>query len=211
MEIINVMAASLDAHIASEPYENDASRRSYGFTNEEDKEFVRSQIQNCDAVVTGASSMCASGGAWNEVGRAGKPPHWYVLSKDGLPKELAFWQQTQIPRTIVSPKPVNVDLLAANQVTPLVYQGESPVPAVLQDLAARSYQRVLLFGGGFINQLFYEAAAVDELLLTLCPLFIGRQKAPSLIEPELPAFVHFELLSSKQMGSHLFLRYKVKK
>ena len=64
MKIINVMAASLDGKIAAHSKESDGARRSYGFTNKDDQEFVRQQLLTADAVITGANSLRASGSAW---------------------------------------------------------------------------------------------------------------------------------------------------
>jgi len=208
MKIVNVMAASLDAHIAGSEEESDEQRRSYGFTNEVDRKFVRQQIQTCDAIITGASSMRASGSAWPEMGKSGRPPHWYVYSRSGLKEGLAFWAQSDFPRTIVSPNAFSS--FYDRRVENLVYGETSAATAVYKDLIQKGYQKVLLFGGGYINKLFYEEGLVDELLLTVCPLFVGNPAAPQLVTGQLSNKVFFRLNGCQIDGDFAFLSYTVK-
>ena len=78
-------------------------------------------------------------------------------------------------------------------------------------------QRLLVEGGPQLMASFFAEQALDELFLTLAPQVAGRDPAigaagwrPSLVEgallaPEAPAWG--TLVSLKQAGSHLFLRY----
>lgn len=156
--------------------------------------------------------MRASSGAWQQTGSGDKYPLWVVLSRRGLEPELNFWQQSQIPRAIVSDKVVNESQCREHGVENWVY-GESFANKVgqfiLQNLNERSCKRVLLFGGGAINRMFYEEGLVNELNLTLCPLVIGQLDAPRLVDSGLSHKVKFKLLSSQAIQSHVFLRYKV--
>lgn len=203
------MAASLDGKIASYPLENDVARRASQFSSDADKEFVRSQIKTADAIITGANSMRASSGAWEQKGRQDRYPIWVVFSNHGLAPDLRFFKQTHIPRWIVSQKPLVRQKNTG--VEYLAYEDAKPAAFVMQHLQAQGVERVLLFGGGFINQLFYQEGLVDELKLTVCPKIIGTNEAPEFITPGLSCPVSLSLLSVQQTGDHVFLHYSIKK
>ena len=209
MKIINVMAASLDGCIATEKQEADQQRLAQGFTSEEDREFVRQQIHGCDAIVTGADSMRASRKAWNEVGRKGEFPHWFVLSNRGLDEDLEFWQQEKIPRYLVSKEQLKPPA-ARNGAQNLVYGAGSASECIVSELRKMRAEVVLLFGGGQVNREFYKNKFVDELKITFCPLIVGREGAPQFVSPGLPDLVYFNLVSSKVSGNHVFLHYVTK-
>ncbi len=207
------MAASLDGKIGLHPRESDADRRRYGFTDEEDREFVRQQITQADAIITGANSMRASGKAWQQIGRGGKYPLWVVMTRHGLEDQLEFWRQEQIPRWVVSPESVSIPAAAASSgaVKNLTYGTAHPARFVYDQLRQAGCERVLLFGGGQINQLFYAEGLVDELRLTLCPLLVGSEDAPNLLNSGLAGPKALRLLSSQPKGSHVFLHYMINK
>ena len=207
MVLINVMAVSLDGKISLNPLESDRNRRTYGFTNKADKEYVRSQILEADAVITGANSMRASSGAWEQPNKLGKFPIWIVIGTKGLDPSLKFWRQQQIPRWMVCPRSAD-PAIHDPAVMLKKYEPSSMAVNVLKDLEAAGAQRVLLFGGGVVNAMFYEAQLVDELRITICPIVIGSSSAANFVDPRLTAPRTFQLLSSQAVESHLFLTYK---
>jgi 5-amino-6-(5-phosphoribosylamino)uracil reductase len=152
--------------------------------------------------------MRASSGAWNQKGRSGRFPIWVVFSNKGLGLDLHFWQQNSIPRWIVSKNPLNFDS-AKTGVTNLCYGEENPAKFVAEKLAQAGVETTLLFGGGEINYLFYEAGLVNELKLTVCPLVVARLDAPDLISPKLSRPIAFRLMASKAISNHVFLEYSV--
>lgn len=209
MQIINVMAASLDGKIAAHSFESDAARRSYGFTNETDKEFVRQQLTTADAVITGANSLRASGATWQVKNHNGKFATWIVLTTKGIDSSARFWSQTEVERWIVSPQPV--ELFSTQNVRNLVYGNQHPAKFVAEMAANAGFQRALLFGGGEINRLFYDANLVDELKLTICPIIIGATGASDFVAPGLSHPRHLTLQSSQPIKDLVFLTYKVQK
>jgi riboflavin biosynthesis pyrimidine reductase len=101
---------------------------------------------------------------------------------------------------------------ATGPVENLVYGDQNPATYVYKQLEKCGYQRVLLFGGGVINRMFYDLGLVNELRLTVAPIFIGKASAPYLLAPDLKSSVRMRLLScdvSSDSG-FLFLRYGVK-
>jgi riboflavin biosynthesis pyrimidine reductase len=121
--------------------------------------------------------------------------------------EIRFWQQTHIPRFLVSPQALPIPV--GSGVQNLIYGAEDPALFLYQLLQKRNHRQCLLFGGGIINNWFYRQKLVDELRLTLAPLFIGQSAAPFLVAPELPHKVKVSLLASHSEESFVFLRYKV--
>jgi 5-amino-6-(5-phosphoribosylamino)uracil reductase len=215
MQIINVMAASLDGKIAGHSLESDKARRDYGFTNKVDQDFVRSQLQIADAVVTGANSLRASEGAWQVPNHQGRCATWIVLTSRGLDHGLRFWGQDNVEKWIVCPAgnhaAATVPSHARNVRVIEVPNGNNIPEYVAKQAEIAGYQRVLLFGGGHVNRLFYAAGLVDELRLTLCPLMLGLPDASNLLAPPLLSPVHFRLQSSNREGDLLFLTYTVQK
>ena len=211
MRIINVMAASLDGKIAGHSLESDRERRDYGFTNKADQEFVRHQLTTADAVVTGANSLRASQGAWQVPNQKGRCATWVVLTRAGLDPSLRFWGQSEVPKWIVTPAPdLVIPADPANRLI-VIPPTENPAPLIAKELKDAGYEKILLFGGGHVNRLFYEAGLVDELFLTLCPLMLGTPAASSLLAPPLSKATHFRLVSSNNVGDLVFLNYTVNK
>lgn len=211
MRIINVMAASLDGKIAGHHLESDRERRDYGFTNKADQDFVRHQLTMADAVVTGADSLRASQGAWQVLNHKGRFATWVVLTRAGLDPSLRFWAQGEVDKWIVTPNPdLTIPVAPKNRLI-VAPQSDNPAILVAKHLEDAGFERVLLFGGGHVNRMFYDAGLVDELCLTLCPLMLGSSDASSLVTPTLSRPVFFRLESSNKNGDLLFLNYSVHK
>jgi len=208
--ITNVMAISLDGMIGKHALESDVERRAYDFTNIDDREFVRDQLQKADAVVTGANSLRASGATWKVRNDRGVNPAWIVFTTRGLDANLEFWRQVDVRRVLVSPFPVNEGVCAASGVENWIF-AENELDSFIAKLEAEGMQRVLLFGGGSINKLFYENGLVDFAKITLCPLLISGVNSPRFVNLGLSQPVHFEVISSVLKGDLVFLSYKVKK
>ncbi len=94
-------------------------------------------------------------------------------------------------------------------------EDELKIEAVVKVLRGEGYRVILTEGGPSVMTQFLEAAAVDQLFLTLSPVLAGREKGrerSSLVEgfafePDLLG--RASLLSAKRDGSHLFLRYEL--
>ncbi|WP_141736268.1 RibD family protein [Oligoflexus tunisiensis] len=207
MQIINVMASSLDGRIGLHDREGDAERQSVGLSGNADQKHLRAQIEAADAIIVGATSIRANGECLDHPGHLGQPPAWYIFARHPLPLDIGFWQQTHIPRFLISP--TALPLVPGSGVQNLIYGAADPAVFLHQHLSAQKYGQCLLFGGGIINNWFYHQNLVDELRLTLAPIFIGQSAAPFLVAPELPHRVNFSLLASHSEESFVFLRYKV--
>jgi riboflavin-specific deaminase-like protein len=86
-----------------------------------------------------------------------------------------------------------------------------PSPAAaLADLRRRGVRALLCEGGPTLHGALHAAGLVDELFLTLTPVLTGDEDEPAIVAGgRLPVPVRLELLSVRQAGSELFLRYRV--
>jgi 5-amino-6-(5-phosphoribosylamino)uracil reductase len=87
---------------------------------------------------------------------------------------------------------------------------EVSMQALLRWLAEQGARVVLAEGGGEMNARLFEAAAVDELYLTIVPRVLGGASAPTVVggpgfSPD--AVGDAKLGSLERIGDELFLRY----
>jgi 5-amino-6-(5-phosphoribosylamino)uracil reductase len=86
-----------------------------------------------------------------------------------------------------------------------------PVEWMLEQIARRGVERLLVEAGGDLLFQFLAADALDEMHVTLCPLVVGGP-APSLADGagfDAAALRRLRLLGAEQEGDELFLRYAV--
>jgi 5-amino-6-(5-phosphoribosylamino)uracil reductase len=88
--------------------------------------------------------------------------------------------------------------------------GDPPVRWILERLAARGIERLLVEAGGDLLFQFLAADALDEMHVTLCPIVVGGD-APSLVDG--PGFDRadarrLELVASEVEGDEIFLHYR---
>ncbi|MDQ2926986.1 MAG: dihydrofolate reductase family protein [Pseudomonadota bacterium] len=84
-----------------------------------------------------------------------------------------------------------------------------PIPWLLEQIARRGVERLLVEAGGNLLFQFLAADALDEMHVTLCPLVVGGE-APSLVDGTGFDFANLRrlrLLASEQAGDELFLHY----
>jgi dihydrofolate reductase len=87
----------------------------------------------------------------------------------------------------------------------LEFSSDSP-ERLLNDLAQKGFNEVILAGGSIINSLFVKSRLIDEILLTIAPKIFG-QGVPLFSEP---CDLALELLEVKNLeADHLVLRYRV--
>ena len=78
------------------------------------------------------------------------------------------------------------------------------------DLAARGVDRLMVEGGGTVHTQFLTEDIVDELQLTVAPIFVGDSEAPRFVRdgtfPWNPAR-RAELVEVQKLGDVVLLRY----
>lgn len=83
---------------------------------------------------------------------------------------------------------------------------DKPPREVLADLEAEGYTTAVLAGGTVINTLFARQGLIDEIMLTICPLFFGSGIAMFSEELDLK----LRLLKTEILGNDLiFATYQV--
>lgn len=206
MRVTNMMAMSLDGRIGIHDREGDNERLRLGLSGSADQRLLRKQIEISDAIIVGASSIRANGECLDHPGKGLPTPIWYILAQREIPRELPFWQQVHIPRVIVSQAPLPIyDSTVVN----LIYGDSNPAIWLYSKIQNRGLQQILLFGGGIVNQLFYNSGLVDDLKLTISPIIIGRESASHFVAPPLDSSVKLRLLSSHTDESFVFLNYAI--
>jgi riboflavin biosynthesis pyrimidine reductase len=89
-------------------------------------------------------------------------------------------------------------------------EGDLPVPWIVERLAGRGIERLLVEAGGDLLFQFLAADAIDEMHVTLCPLVVGGP-APSLADGEgfdRDRLAQLELLAAEVEGDEIFLHYR---
>jgi riboflavin biosynthesis pyrimidine reductase len=106
-------------------------------------------------------------------------------------------------------------LPAASEIVELDGVDEVDVTAAIDVLRSRGHDRILSEAGPTVHGSLLAAGALDELFLTVSPLFAGRgrserrlglvEDAELLPDARVPAL----LTGVRRHGEHLFLRYRV--
>ena len=89
-------------------------------------------------------------------------------------------------------------------------EGDLPVAWMLEQIARRGVERLLVEAGGDLLFQFLAADAIDEMYLTLCPLVVGGP-APSLADGpgfDLVDLRRMRLVSAEPEGDEVFLHYE---
>ena len=85
-----------------------------------------------------------------------------------------------------------------------------PVAWMLEQIARRGVERLLVEAGGDLLFQFLAADAIDEMFLTLCPLVVGGP-APSLVDGpgfDLAELRRMRLVTAEPEGDEVFLHYE---
>jgi riboflavin-specific deaminase-like protein len=92
-------------------------------------------------------------------------------------------------------------------------EGSPPIAWILERLARRGVERLLVESGGELLFQFLAADAIDEMHVTLCPFVVGGP-APSLVDGpgfDLADLRRLRLLAAEQEGDEVFLHYATTK
>jgi 5-amino-6-(5-phosphoribosylamino)uracil reductase len=215
-----VLAMSADGKIA------DVGRSHPTFGSQHDFDHLEQQVALADAVLFGSTTLKAGGTAMRVINperiaervKSGKPeqPIQMVCTRTGdLDASLKFFQQP-IPRYLLT------TVEGAQR-----WQGQSGFDRVLAtetqthqinwnhtfaELYKDGIEMIAVLGGGEVVATLLEADLIDELHLTVCPILLGGQEAPTpvagagFLQAQAP---HLKLISVKQVEGELFLHYRV--
>ncbi|MCP3977704.1 MAG: 2,5-diamino-6-(ribosylamino)-4(3H)-pyrimidinone 5'-phosphate reductase [bacterium] len=215
------MATTVDGKITS-------SAREYPrFASAADRRSMDRLRAEADALIVGAGTLradnpklCVRDDEMQEYRRSlGKPDDLLkvvVTAGAALPPDSRFFDDADGPRRIVA----TTETAPAERVDALENLAEVwrlgretvDLTSLLQQLGARGVERVLLEGGGALNQAFLRADLVDELNLTISPALLGGRDAPTAFEGEgfaMKQQKRLRLADLRREGDELFCRYEV--
>lgn len=79
---------------------------------------------------------------------------------------------------------------------------------IISDLKKLNYNELLVIGGGQTNSLFLNSGLVDEIIIDVHPILLGKG---TKFARELQSTVQLKLISSTHLDSqHIILKYQVK-
>ncbi|SFS14655.1 5-amino-6-(5-phosphoribosylamino)uracil reductase [Microbacterium sp. cf046] len=188
--VILSCAMSLDGYLDS------AAPRKLAMSNAADFDRVDQLRAESDAIMVGASTVrrdCPRLMVRGDERRllrlaAGKPvsPIKVTVTASGdLPPDSAFFTEGDVEKIVYCPTP-SLDRVRnrIGRVATVVGLGAKVTMAdVVEDLAARGVQRLMVEGGGKLHTQFLVDDLADELQLAIAPLFVGESRAPRFVEP----------------------------
>lgn len=186
-----------------------------------------------DAVVIGAGTFRAHRGPWtaDNAYPPAKEAFAELRRRLGLPAQPVLAVVTASGRLggppeklrggiVLTTRSTAADLSreVAND-TEVVAVGDAPhldVAAAMSVLADRGYRRILTEGGPALAGQLLDAGLIEELFLTLAPVFVGGGSAaprPTLasgVDLVPGGLAHADLVGVRGRGSYLYLRYRMR-
>jgi riboflavin-specific deaminase-like protein len=212
MKVVSNTAISLDGRI------NTRERRFAFFGSERDHARMSRLRAEADAVLVGGTTFRnwphpalpdaadrprLSGRLWNVV----------VSRSLRLPTDADFFTEPAV-RPLLLTRAASLagrQLPAGTQAEGWAGEGDDlPIGWILEQLARRGVERLLVEAGGDLLFQFLAAEAIDEMYLTLCPLVVGGD-APSLADGsgfDLAELRRMRLLTAEPAGDEVFLHYQ---
>jgi 5-amino-6-(5-phosphoribosylamino)uracil reductase len=192
-------------------------------SNEDDLERVDAVRASCDAILVGAGTVRidnprlvvrseARRGERAARGLAASPTKVTVTRRADLDARADFFAVGEGEKLVYCASP---SVAAARErlgtVATVVDGGEAvDMRALGTDLAARGVGRLMVEGGSAVHTQFLTDDLVDELQLTVAPVFLGDSKAPRFVRdgsfPWNPGR-RAALVDVRQLGDVVLLRY----
>ena len=191
--------------------------RSAALGGEADLETLLELRTLADAVLIGTGTLRAEGYArllGNPERRARRvadgmaedPVAVLISRRFDIPWEAGLFAAPEQPVLIYS----EVEGAVPDVPAPVEVVAPASLADALADLRRRGVRTLLCEGGPTLNRSLFAAGLVDELFVTLAPLLTGDDSEESILAGgRLPVPADLTLLSVRQAGSELFLRYAV--
>ena len=207
---------SIDGYIG-----NKASRLL--LSNEADFDRVDAVRASCDAILVGASTvridnprlLVRSQARRDERAARGLPtsPMKVTLTRRAeLDARADFFAVGDAEKLVYCARPLAADARKRlGAVATVVDAGDAvEMRALTTDLAERGVERLLVEGGGTVHTQFLTGDLVDELQLTVAPVFVGDSEAPRFVRdgrfPWNPGR-RAALVDVRKIGDVVLLRY----
>jgi 5-amino-6-(5-phosphoribosylamino)uracil reductase len=192
-------------------------------SNEADFDRVDAVRASCDAILIGAETvrvdnprlLVRSQTRRDERAARGlpaSPMKVTVTRRAELDARADFFSAGDAEKLVYCPSPRVEDARARlGTAATVVGAGDSVEMRTLStDLAARGVDRLMVEGGGTVHTQFLTEDIVDELQLTVAPVFVGDSEAPRFVRdgifPWNPAR-RAELVDVRKLGDVVLLRY----
>lgn len=203
------MAMSLDGHVVM-------PHGSWKTTSSEDHRRMDRHREWADCVVISRSTLLNDNPNLfirNKPNSNYHPVPVIVMRKfQELPSDLRLWKKPHPAARLIATgeddktvsHPPNLSSLPEG-VDCISIKGLSALPMSLHRLG---YRKVLIEGGPQLNTYLMAEGLVDELCLTLTPLFVGTGKADRVVNENVNLQLKkMKLIRSERRGNELFLRY----
>ncbi|MEH1946883.1 MAG: RibD family protein [Nostoc sp.] len=233
-----VLAMSADGKIA------DFKRSPARFGSRVDKAHLEKQIAASDAVLFGAGTLNAYGTTLTvtdptlvqlraQGGKLPQPVHIVITNSANLNPEIHFFKQPvrrwlltttagefswkERLQTLHSTLGIGVQEYPPEFEKILVFETptrEIDILAALKQLATLHITRLAVLGGGELVASLLELDLIDELWLTVCPLILGGNTAPTPVEGKgfLPDLApKLQLIEVQTVEQEVFLHYRLQR
>lgn len=194
-----------------------------------DKAHLEYQVSFADLILVGAGTIRAEGKtfrirnpellAGRKVRGQSPQPITCVVSRSlDLPPDLPFFRQ-DVERWIFTTRTgleCSSEANTLHKLADLIDLGDTDLnwDRAYSLMAERGIHKVVALGGGSLTAALVQAGRIDDWWLTIWPVIYGGKGAPSPVEGEgfVPsAAPHLELIETRQVGSELFLHYRILK
>ncbi|HIK29323.1 MAG TPA: RibD family protein [Oscillatoriaceae cyanobacterium M7585_C2015_266] len=214
---------------------SDVTRSPLPLGSKIDKSHLEQQVFLADGVLFGAGTLRAGGTAMRIIApqliqqrkQLGKPPQpvQILCSRSGeINPQLPFFQQP-VPRWLLTTRHGSCkweqrpefEKILVFENPPSKSKSDNPsvdFTAALQHLATLGLKRVAVLGGGELIASLLAANLIDEFWLTVCPLILGGDKAPTPVDGAgflIQQAPRLELVEVKQVEHELFLHYRLQR
>lgn len=193
-------------------------------SNDADFDRVDEVRASCDAILVGANTVRQDNPrllvrseerrtARLKESKAESPLKVVLAGGQHLDAKAKFFSTGDGPKVVYTASSnVEFHRAAIGQAADVVGAGD-PVDLrrVLNDLAGRGVERLMVEGGSTIHTQFLAAGLVDELHLVIAPFFVGDDDAPRFVNPaQFPSSPknRMSLIELRPIGDVIFARLK---
>lgn len=146
------------------------------------------------------------------AGRSRSPIKVTVTATGDVPPTSAFFTEGEVGKLVYCPRDcaAQVEEMIGGEATVIALGERVAMSEILDDLAERGVERLMVEGGGRVLTQFLVEELADELQLVIAPFFVGEPGAPRFVEAgQFPwtASRRATLADTYRIGDVVLLRY----